>query len=192
MDFKLITAFTVLLFSFNLYSQIKKPGELKAVEHEKILRSYFNAGLGITHSNLNYGTGLFFPIGKNILIGPRANANFEINVFETPAENMWDIDLEMRYVPLINRWIIFSAGAGVGYSTADRRGKFIRYDLVTAEYEKVHSSSIAGIAEIEASLLLTKNFGVSISAYTLSTNEGTFGRFQLNLFLCKILDLVGK
>lgn len=181
----------IILFAFNVYPQKDLMDDTTSNEgKERILRSYITAGVGRTANYLDIGAGLFFPLGENVLIGPRANANFEMDVFfKEPAENIWDIDLVIKYIPFISKRLIFSVGAGIGYSRATKRGKFIRYNLVTAEYEKVYSSSISLLGELETGLLITNNFGINLIGYTLYADNRTFVNYQLGVFFCKILEL---
>lgn len=182
--------FCIFMFlSINIFPQsdnIKKDG---STPQQKILRSYLNAGIGRTQHYLNLGAGLFFSLGENILLGPRANANFEVNVFQTPAENSFDLDLEVRYVPFLSDHFLISVGGGLGFFTATKRGELIRTNaFISPEYEKVHTSSVAALFEIEGGLLLTKNFGINITGYSLFANKEILFRFQIGFFLCKILD----
>lgn len=190
MNYKLILTFVVIL-TFYLYPQKDLTNDSKSNdEKERILRSYLTGGVGLTGNHQNFGAGLFFPLGKNILIGPRVNADFEIDVFsKSPAENIWNINLTIKYIPLISKRFIFYAGIGAGYSMATKRGEFIRNILITAEYEKVYSSSISLLGEIEAGFLITDNIGVNLIGYTLYADNKTFLKYQLGIFLCKILEL---
>ncbi len=78
-----LTVLLVMLLGFNLYSQSKNQ-TIKNSDHSKnVLRSYLNAGVGRVSNYVNVGAGLFFPLAENILIGPRANANFEVDIFKT-------------------------------------------------------------------------------------------------------------
>ncbi len=186
MRLKLLISFLVLI-CFYSFSQVRVETD-KAIS-EKVLRSYLNAGVGSTNKYLNLGAGFFLPVSKNILIGPRANSNIEMNILETPVENINDINLEMRYVPLINNWFVVSAGLGAGYSFGTKRGQLIGINnAISPEYEKIKYSSFAGLVEIDSGFLITNNFGISLSANTLFTKNETLFRYQLGLFLCKILE----
>lgn len=186
-----IILFLSILFTSFAYTQTVVTEDSVKIDYKKILRSYLTAGVGRTSDYVNLGAGLFFPLGENILIGPRANLNVEVDVFfNIPEEYIWDLELVVRYIPLISERFILSAGAGVGYSMAQKRGKFIGTNmLLVREYEEIHSSSLSGLAEIEAGLLLTNNFGISIAGYTLFADGRTFARYQIGLFLCKILEM---
>lgn len=189
MSNKSILIFIIIIVS-NLYSQKNLIYDTTSnVGKERILRSYITAGVGRTANYLNMGAGLFFPLGENILIGPRGNINFEMDIFsKKPAENIWDINLIIKYIPFISKRLFLSAGAGVGYSRAIKRGEFIRYILFTAEYEKIYSSSISLLGEIETGLLITNNFGINLIGYTLYADNRTFVSYQLGVFFCKILE----
>lgn len=181
----------ILIITFEAYSQnklIEDPGDVKK---ERVLRSYINAGVGRTSNYLNIGAGIFFPLDKNILIGPRANVNTELDAFpfKFPLEIIWDINLSIKYVPFLSERFIFLIGAGAGYSRVTKRGDFIRYNLITAEYEEVHSSSVSVLGELEFSFLITDNLGINLAGYTLFADNRTFVRYQLGLVLCKILEL---
>ena len=181
--------YAVILFSISAYCQPGSDDNIKINGQETILRSYLNVGIGRTDHYLNLGAGFFLPIGKNIIAGPRANANFEVNAFQRPAESSFDLEFEARYAPFISRWFLFQAGAGVGYFGSNKRGKLIGFNaLVVPEYEKVHNSSISAIIELDSGFLLSKNFGITISGYSLFANKETLFRFQVGFFLCKILD----
>jgi len=183
----------IVLFTFNAYTQTELADDTSNIETKRILRSYITVGYGGTINDKNWaaGVGWFFPLGENILIGPRANAIFELDAFpiKVPPENIWNVDLVIKFIPFLSERFIFSIGGGAGYSIAAKRGKFIRYALVTAEYEKVYSSSLSLIGELETDLLITDNFGVNVIAYTLYADNRIFINFQLGLFLCKILEL---
>ncbi|MGQ9848214.1 MAG: hypothetical protein ACUVQP_12045 [Bacteroidales bacterium] len=181
----------ILIITFEAYSQNKLIENTSDVKKERVLRSYINAGVGRTSNYLNIGAGIFFPLDKNILIGPKANVNTELDAFpfKFPLENIWDINLTVKYVPFISERFIFLFGAGAGYSRATKRGNFIRYNLITAEYEKVHVSSVSVLGELEVSFLITDNLGINLTGYTLFADNRTFVRYQLGLFLCKIIEL---
>jgi hypothetical protein len=181
----------IILFAVNLHSQTDSTDDTTYQKAKRILRSYITAGVGRTSNYLNIGAGLFFPLGENILIGPRANVNTELDAFpgKVPLENIWDINLTLKYVPFISERFIFSVGAGAGYSRATKRGDVIRYNLITAEYEKVYSSSVSVLGELEVSLLMTDNFGINVIGYTLFADNRTFINYQLGIFLCKIIKL---
>jgi hypothetical protein len=190
---KLILAFVVII-TFYLYPQKDLVDDTTSnVEKERILRSYITVGYGQTLNDKNWaiGVGWFFPLAKNFLIGPRANVNIEKDAFpvKRPAEDIWDIDLVIKYIPFISERFIFSVGGGAGYGIAGKRGGFIRYQLFTAEYEKEYSSFISLLGELEADLLITDNFGVNVVGYTLYADNRTFVNYQLGIFLCKILEL---
>lgn len=181
----------LIIITFEAYSQNKLNEDSVDVKKERVLRSYINAGVGRKSNYLNIGAGIFFPFYKNILIGLRANVNTELDAFpgKVPLENFWDINLTLKYVHFISERFIFLVGAGAGYSRLTKRGDFIRYNLITAEYEKVHSSSVSVLGELEVSFLITDNLGIDLAGYTLFANNRTFVRYQLGLFLCKILEV---
>lgn len=181
----------ILLITFEASSQKKLIEDPSDIKKERVLRSYINVGVGRTSNYLNIGAGIFFPLDKNILIGPRANVNTELDAFpfKFPLENIWDINLIVKYVPFISERFIFLFGAGAGYSIVTKRGNFIRYNFITAEYEKVHSSSVSVLGELEVSFLITDNLGINLAGYTLFADNRTFVRYQLGLFLCKIIEL---
>lgn len=193
MNNKLILTLIILfVFVFNLYSQSDLIYEkTRNIEMERILRSYITVGYGQTLNDKNWaiGVGWFFPLAKNFLIGPRANVNIEKDAFpvKSPAEDIWDIDLVIKYIPYISERFIFSVGGGAGYGIAGKRTRFIRYQLITAEYEKEYSSFISLLGELEADLLITDNFGINLIGYALYADKRTFINYQLGLFLCKIL-----
>jgi len=186
-----IILFLSIFFTSSAYTQTIVTEDSINVGYKKILRSYLTAGVGWTSDYVNFGAGLFFPIYENLLIGPRVNANFETDVlFKIPEEYLWDINLELRYIPLLSERLVLSTGAGVGYSMAQKRGELVRTNFpFVQEYEEIHISSISVLAEIEGSVLLTNNFGINLSGYTLFANDRTFLRFQIGLFLCKILEI---
>jgi hypothetical protein len=187
---KIILPLLIFFTSFT-YTQTVVIEDSNNVGYKKILRSYLTAGVGWTSDYVNYGAGLFFPIYENLLIGPRVNANFEIDeLFKIPEEYMWDLDLSIRYIPFISERLVLSTGAGVGYSMAQKRGEFVKTNFpFVQEYEEIHTSSISVLAEIEGSILLTDNFGISLSGYTLFADDRTFIRYEIGLFLCKILEI---
>lgn len=187
MKLKLLIIF-IAIVTINLYPQ---PDEFKnsdSTGYKKVLRSYLTAGIGRTTNHLNIGAGLFFPIGENILIGPRANADFEVEIFKTPADNLWNINLQARYIPFISERFIAAFGAGVGYNQSTKRGQFTGKKFLIEEYEKKQSSSVSGMLEIETSILISNSFGINISGYSLFANNKPLMRYQIGLFLCKILD----
>lgn len=185
-----LTILLIMLLSFNLYSQGEGKIDVNSDHSKNVLRSYLNAGVGRVSNYVNVGAGLFFPFAENILIGTRANANFEVGIFKTPAENNWDIDIEIRYIPFITNRFIISTGIGIGYSHATQRGEqIINNNFLVNEYEKVGSSSIAGIAEVDVGIRITDGFGISLSGYTLITNRKPITRYQIGLFLCKVLKI---
>ena len=183
-----ITIAIIILFVIKAYPQNNLENDSIHVEHRKILRSYLIAGVGGIRNEINMGAGLFFPIAENILIGPRANIGNETDVlFKTPEEYIWDINLMVKYVYFISERFFLTLGAGAGYSFAQNRGKFIRTNFLLQEYEKIHSSSISLITELELNISLTKNIGIGVSGYTLFANRKTYLRYQISLFLSKIL-----
>ena len=189
-----ISVLILLLISFNgsAFAQSSLNEDTTVVASEKILRSYITAGYGrsINNDTWSVGVGWFLPLSDNLLIGPRANGNFELDVFsKTPAENIWDVEVELRYIPFITDRFFISTGAGIGYSRATKRGEFIGYNLFTAEYEKVYSSSVCFIGEIEGNLLITNNFGINLTVYSLFADNKTYLNYQFGLFLCKIMGL---
>ncbi|BDQ02994.1 hypothetical protein [Ignavibacterium sp.] len=181
----------ILAITCEVYSQTNLAYDSNNTITERLLSSYFTVGVGRTSKYLNFGAGLFFPLEKSILIGLRANINTELDAFpgKVPLENIWDINLTVEYVPLISERIILLVGGGAGYSRAAKRGDFIGYKLVTAEYEEIYSSSISFLGEMEFSLLITENLGINIIGYTLYADNRTFLNYQLGIFLCKILEL---
>ena len=183
----------VILLTFDLFSQADMVDDTSNVETKRILRSYITLGYGriINHKNWEAGVGWFLPLGENILIGTRANVNTEMDAFplRVPEENIWDVDLVVKYIPFISERLFFSIGAGVGYCRAAKRGEFIRYQLIVAEYERVYSSSISLLGELEADLLITNNIGFNVVGYTLFADSRTFACIQIGIFLCKILEV---
>ena len=73
----------VILLTFNLFSQADMLDDTSNVETKRMLRSYITLGYGriINHRNWEAGVGWFLPLGENILIGPRANVNTEMDPF---------------------------------------------------------------------------------------------------------------
>lgn len=187
---KLIIFLAILFTSLAHTQTIVTEDSIKG-DYKKNLRSYLTAGVGSTNDYVNFGAGLFFPLEENILIGPRVNLNIETGVlFKIPEEYLWDINLVLRYIPLLSERFILSIGTGVGYSMAQKRGELIGTNmLLVQEYEEIHSSSVSVLAEIEGSVLLTDNFGINLSGYTLFADDRTFIRYQIGLFLCKILEI---
>lgn len=189
----LIIFFTIILVvKINAQTNMnidEKNDEVK----KRILRSYINAGYGQSLNDKNFaiGAGWFFPLDKNILIGPRANLNIEKDAlgFKSPVEQIWDVDLVIKYVPFLYKSFIISVGGGVGYGKALKRGKFIRYNLLNSEYEKEYSSFISLLGELEMGLLITNNFGLNVVLYTLNADKKTLLNLQIGLFLCKINEL---
>ncbi|MGD8305969.1 MAG: hypothetical protein PVF17_04890 [Ignavibacteria bacterium] len=164
-----------------------------SVGAKRILRSYITIGYGreIQNDYWAAGVGWFLPLGENILMGIRANANFELNLFKlkTPSESIWDVDLTIKYIPFISERFFFSIGAGAGFSKATKRGKFIQQNLLVTEHEKVISLSVSLLGEIEANLLITENIGINVISYALFADNRTFITYQIGIFLCKILTL---
>lgn len=88
MTIKIIITY-LLLFTSITFPQTALIEDTSVVESNKTLRSYITFGYGrtINYTNWAVGGGLFFALGKNIMIGPRSNANFELDTFsKSPGE----------------------------------------------------------------------------------------------------------
>jgi hypothetical protein len=154
---------------------------------KKEVNNYFSVGLGAADHYFNFGGGLFYSVGDRILLGVRGNGNIETTLFISPGENFRDVEATARYVPFIWNRMMISVGCGIGYGFGQKRGNVVTgQTFLVPEYEKETYSSITGLFEADMSLFLSKSIGISVSSYSLITNDKTYFRFQIGLFLCKI------
>lgn len=173
------TLFLFLFVCINVY-----PQDFEDKEQEQYLKSYIKFGFGKMNDYINFGGGLFFTVSPKILLGARANVNSEVIIFKTPAESLFDLNLSIRYVPLIWNNLVLQAGAGIGYAGGVKRGALLSKPLlITEEYEKDSFGSVSALAEIEAGFFITKFLGVSAAAYSVFTSKKNIYTYQVGLFI---------
>jgi hypothetical protein len=151
---------------------------------QQYMKSYIRFGLGALRDNVNFGGGLFFPISRKSMLGVRGNFNSEILVFKHPSENLFDLDLSLRYVPVINNSFVIMGGCGLGYAIVEKRGELLNNkNFLVEEYSKEKFRTLSGIVEIEIGYFLTKSLGISLSGYSVLTSEKSIVAYQVSLFL---------
>ncbi len=173
--------FLFLFVCINVY-----PQDFEDKEQEKYLRTFIKFGVGKTSNYVNVGGGLFFPISEKFMIGTRVNINTELDIFfKTPTESLLDINLSLRYVPLIWNNFVTMAGVGIGYANFKTRGKFIKRYLLgfVEEYELETHKSFSALAEIEVGFFINTFIGVSAAAYSIFTNKNNINTYQFGLFI---------
>jgi hypothetical protein len=179
MKFIKILTFTFLLIIFNNEIELKAQTEAETL----YLKSFVKFGLGKMDNHVNLGGGLFFPVSNKFLVGVRSNMNTELEMFKFPPEHLFNLDLNIRYVPIISEYFVILTGGGLGFASGSLRGKFIKTRMLfIGEYEEIKFKSLSGSAEIEIGFLVTKFFGISISGYSVITSKKNITTYQVSLF----------
>jgi hypothetical protein len=145
-------------------------------------KSFVRLGLGKNDDNINLGGGLFFPFSKKFMLGIRSNLNTELKIFKIPSENLFDIELTTRFVPVIWKNIVVLTGGGIGVAAGKQRGALLNTRLFVEEYEEIKFNSVSFLAEIEIGYFITKFIGISISGYSLITDKKNITTYQIGLF----------
>ncbi|MCS7053505.1 MAG: hypothetical protein NZM09_07190 [Ignavibacterium sp.] len=173
--------FLTLLISFTGFCQEQNSNT--GSNKKPYLTNYLMFGFGRLDDYINFGGGLFFPLSEKFMIGIRGNVNTEIVLFKTPSESILDINLSVRYVPVIWNNFVVIAGVGIGCAAGVKRGNLISRPLLIAEeYEKIKFNSLSSLVELEAGYFLTKFVGFSIAGYSVITSRKTIATYQISLF----------
>lgn len=179
----------VFLFITSLsFAQIEN--DTSVDDSEELYLKYFHKfGFGKLNDQINFGAGMFFQISEKFLVGIRGNVNSEIEIFINPSETQLDIELSLKYVPIIWNDFITTTGIGVGYASGKMRGKLIgRPVLIAEEYEELKYNSLSTLLEIEIGYFLTSFLGVSVSGYSVFTSQKNIYSYQIGLFLSGFSD----
>ncbi len=177
--------YSKLLFLFLVINLNCLSAQVQIQNNEnQYMKNYIRFGFGRLGDYINFGGGLFFPVSERFMLGARGNVNSEIEILKTPSENLLDISLSVRYIPLIWNNFVSIVGCGVGYARGEKRGELIRRPvLIGEEYEKEKFNSVTFLAELEVGYFITKFLGISISGYSVLSSKKNIVAYQVSLFL---------